>query len=220
VFGSRRNSKWGIYQKLSNGTGSEELLFESDLEMVPISWSGTNTVLFYVRDPKSGTDVWALPLAGDRKPVALLQTPFNEQHPQISPDGKWFAYTSNETGRSEIYVQTLPPGGGKWQVSSTGGTFARWRPDGKELFYMERASFGKIVAVAVQATGTTFEFSAPRPLFDSGYLNVSPGHTGNYNTFDVSADGTRFLIPRPEVSILTDTPLTVVLNRTAALRRK
>lgn len=175
VFGSRRNRKWGIYMKPSNGTGSEELLFETDLEMVPMSWSATDTILFYVRDPKTGADVWALPLAGDRKPVALLQTPFIEQHPQTSPDGKWLAYTSNETGRLEIYVQTLPPGGGKWQVSSGGGGFARWRPDGKELFYMDRPSFGKIVAVAVRATGTTFEYSTPRPLFDSGYLTLLPG---------------------------------------------
>ncbi len=72
----------------------------------------------------------------------------------------------------------------------------------------------------VRATGTTFEFSAPRPLFDSGYLNVAPGHTGNYNTFDVSADGTRFLIPRPLASDIVQTPLTVVLNWTAALRQK
>jgi Tol biopolymer transport system component len=226
VFGSRRNNKWGIYQKLSNGTGTEELLFESDVLKMPMSWStAANTVLFYVQDPKSGTDVWALPLAGDRKPLPLLQTAFNESHPQISPDGKWFAYTSNETGRAEIYVQSFPPGGGKWQVSSNGGVFARWRPDGKELFYMERPSFSKVVAVAIHPTGSTFEFSPPRPLFDSGYLNNAPGHTGgNYNTFDVSSDGQRFVIPRPEATDITgalaNTPITVVLNWTAALSKK
>jgi len=219
VFGSRRNNKWGIYQKPSNGTGNEELFFESDMVKMPMSWSATNTVLFSVQDPKNGPDVWALPMAGDRKPVPLLQTAFAEQHPQISPDGKWFAYTSNETGRSEIYVQTLPPGGGKWQVSSSGGVFARWRPDGKELFYMERQSFGKIVAVGIQATSTTFEFSAPRPLFDSGYLNNAPGHTGNWNTFDVSSDGKRFLVPRPEAASLPSAPLTVVLNWQEELKR-
>ena len=220
VFGSRRNNKWGLYRKPSNGTGREELLFESDLVKMPMSVSATGTVLFYVEATKSGRDVWALPLSGDRKPVPLLETRFSEAHPQISPDGRWFAYSSDETGRAEIYVQTFPPGGGKWQVSSSGGTFARWRPDGKELFYMERASFGRIVGVDVRATGTTFEFSAPRPLFDSGYLNFAPGHTGNYNTFDVSADGTRFLIPRPLASDIVETPLTVVLNWTAALRQK
>ena len=146
-------------------------------------------------------------------------------HPQISPDGKWFAYESNETGRSEIYVQSFPPGGGKWQISSSGGTFARWRPDGKELFYMENPNFGKVVAVAIRAAGSTFEFSAPRPLFDSGYLtNARAGQIENWNTFDVSADGQRFLIPRPEstnvTGALANTPITVVLNWTAALRKK
>ena len=192
---------------------------------MPMSWSAAaNTVLFWVQDPKNNSDVWALPLTGDRKPFPVLQTAFNEAHPQISPDGKWFAYRSDETGRGEIYVQSFPPGGGKWQISTNGGNFARWRADGKELFYMERVSYGKVVAVAVHATGSTFEFSAPRPLFDSGYLNNAPGHTGSYNTFDVSSDGQRFLIPRPESTNLTgalaNTPITVVLNWTAALRKK
>ena len=220
VFGSRRNNKWGIYQKLANGTGAEELLYESDLGMAPMSWSATNTVLFYVTDPKNSFDVWALPLTGDRKPVPLLQTRFGEQHPHISPNGKWFAYASNETGRTEVYLQTLPPGSGKWQVSVNGGWFPRWRPDGKELFWMDRPTLGKIVALAVEATGSTFEFSAPRPLFDAGYANTAGGHPVQWNTFDVSADGKRFLIPRAEAASLADTPLTVVLNWTAALNKK
>jgi Tol biopolymer transport system component len=224
VFGSRRNGKWGIYQKLSNGTGSEELLFESDLLKMPHSWSGDGKfVMYYVADPKTANDVWALPLAGDRKPFAVLQTPFGEGHPQISPDGKWLAYESNETGRSEIYVQSFPPGAGKWQISSNGGQFSRWRRDGKELFYMDAVTFGKIVAVAINATGSKFEYSTPRPLFDSGYINTNfGGHTGSWNTFSVSADGQQFLIPRPESNLTAaaaNTPITVVLNWTAALRK-
>src|SRR5262249_34115828 len=133
-----RNNKWGLYQKLSNGTGGEELLFESDVVKMPMSWSSAiNTILFYVGDPKNANDVWALPQTGDRKPFPVLQTAFNEAHPQISPDGKWLAYTSNETGSPQIYVQSFPPGHGKWQISNNGGTFSRWRSDGKELFYME-----------------------------------------------------------------------------------
>jgi Tol biopolymer transport system component len=224
VFGSRRNGKWGLYQKLANSTGGEELLFESDAVKMPMSWSGAiNTVLFYVADPKNGTDVWALPLTGDRKPFPVLQTAFNEAHPQISPDGKWLAYTSNETGTTQIYVQSFPPGHGKWQISNNSGLFSRWRSDGKELFYMERGSYGKIIAVAVHATASTFEFSEPRPLFDSGYLNNAPGHTGNWNTFDVSADGQRFLIPRPDPAnsdALASSPITVVLNWATAINKK
>ena len=224
VFESHRNGKWGIYQKLSNGTGPEELLFESDPVKVPMSWSpAANTVLFEVADPKNNGDIWALPLTGDRKPFPLLQTQFGETHPQISPDGKWFAYNSNETGRVEIYVQSFPPGRGKWQISINGGVFSRWRPDGKELFYMTNVSYGKIAAVSVQATGSTFEFSAPRLLFDSGYLNVVQG-PGGYNTFDVSADGQRFLIPRPDATnvaaALANTPINVVLNWPALINKK
>src|SRR5207249_4936797 len=124
------------------------------------------------------SDVWALPLGGDRKPFPVLQTSFNESHPQISPNGKWLAYHSNETGRPEVYVQSFPPGGGKWQISSDGGMFARWRPDGKELFYMDAVSFGKIVAVGINAAGSKLEYSVPRQLFDSGYINTSFNHVG------------------------------------------
>jgi Tol biopolymer transport system component len=162
-----------------------------------------------------------LPLAGDRKPFPVLQTSFTEGHPQISGDGKWVAYQSNETGRGEVYVQSFPPGKGKWQVSNNGGTFSKWRRDGKELFYLETASYGKMVAVTVNSTGSTLEFSSPRPLFDSGYLNSAPGHTGgNYNTYAVSADGQRFLIPRPDSSNFTNTPISVILNWSALINPK
>jgi serine/threonine-protein kinase len=224
VFGSHRNGKWGIYQKMSNGTGGEELLFESDALKMPMSWSGAiNTILFYVADPKNASDVWALPLNGDRKPFPVLQGSSNESHPQISPDGKWLAYTSNESGMPQVYVQSFPPGHGKWQVSLNGGQYARWRSDGKELFYMERGSYGKIVAVTVHATASTLEFPESRPLFDSGYLNYAPGHTGAFNTFDVSADGQRFLIPRPDpanADALASSPITVVLNWPDVLNKK
>jgi serine/threonine protein kinase len=223
VFGSRRSGKWGLYQKLANGTGNEELLIESDLVKSPTSWSADGKfILYMVQDPKTNADVWALPLTGDRKPFPLLQTPFIESHPQISPDGKWFAYSSDETGRREIYVQSFPPGAGKWQISSNGGFYARWRRDGKELFYMETISRGKLISVGVNAAGATLEFSTPRPLFDTGYVNLSFSHTGNWNTFAVSADGQRFLIPRPESSLtgeLNNTPITVVLNWRAGLKK-
>jgi Tol biopolymer transport system component len=197
VFGSYRNSKWGIYEKLSNFTGREELLYESDALNVPLSWSAVaNTVLFGVADSQSNADVWAVPLNGDRKPVPLLQTSFIESHPQISPNGRWFSYTSNETGRSEIYVQSFPLGGGKWQISSNGGVFSRWRPDGKELFYMEGASLSKIMAVTVHDIGSTIEFA--------------------------SADGQRFLIPRTEAmntGTVANTPITLVLNWPVLLKK-
>jgi serine/threonine protein kinase len=224
AFGSRRNGKWGIYRKLSNGTGTEELLFESEVLKMPMSWSADDKWILYMTiDAKTGQDIWALPLSGDRKAFPILQTPFNEGHPQFSPDGKWFAYESNETGRSEIYIQSFPPGTGKWQISSNGGWFARWSRDGRKLFYMDALNSGKIVSVGISAAGSTLESSVPMPLFDSAYINTPAGHSGNWNSFAVSSDSQRFLIPRPEAnanSALTSTPITVVLNWTEALRKK
>src|SRR5262245_32038896 len=101
---------------------------------------------------RHGDDVWALPFSGDRKPVPVLQMPFAENFPQISPDGKWMSYTSNETGRPEIYVQSFPPGAGKWQISSSGGNFSRWRRDSKELLYLDTNYSGRIFSVAINAT--------------------------------------------------------------------
>jgi Tol biopolymer transport system component/predicted Ser/Thr protein kinase len=224
AFGSFRNGKWGIYQKLSNGTGADELLVESELWKMPMSWSGDGKfIMYWVQDPKTNNDVWALPLTGDRKAFPVLQTPFAEGHPQISPDGKWFAYWSNETGRNEIYVQSFPTGAGKWQISINGGIFPRWRPDGKELFFMETISFGKIMASSVKVSGSSLESTAPVPLFDSLYNNSAVrGHTGNWNTFAVSRDGNRFLIPRPESGVQPGAivPISVVLNWASELKKQ
>jgi Tol biopolymer transport system component len=219
AFGSLRNGKWGIYQKPSNGVGNEELLYESDLINLPISWS-SNVLLFYVSAPKTNNDVWALPMTGERKAFPVLQTSFQESHPQISPDGKWVAYFSNETGRQEVYVQSFPAGAGKWQISANGGWFPRWRADGKELFFMETISFGKLMAAKVSTAGNSFEASTPVALFDTLYNNSAiRGHTGNWNTFAVSADGQKFLIPRPESSgSEAGAPVSVVVNWTSAIK--
>jgi len=104
---------------------------------LPVSWSPDGlSIVYEVTDPKTQNDLWVLPLSRDRKAIPLLQTPFRETHGQISPDGKWLAYSSNEAGRNEVYVQPFPAGVGKWQVSTNGGVFPRWRRDGRELFVM------------------------------------------------------------------------------------
>src|SRR5262249_33791608 len=128
AFGSRRNGKWGLYVKLADGTAKEELLTESDLPKAPMNWTPDGKfVVYQVDDPKTRGDVWAIPLTGDRKPSPIVNSSFNEQNPQISPDGKWIAYSSNETGRNEIYIKPFPEGPGKWQVSTDGGVFPRLR---------------------------------------------------------------------------------------------
>jgi Tol biopolymer transport system component len=220
VFGSVRNGKWGLYEKASNRTTGEQLLVESDLQKMPMSWSPDGRFLVYwVLDPKTGGDQWMIPLTGDKTPIPLLRTDFVEGHAQISPNGKWIAYTSNETRRQEIYVRPFPSGDGLWQISQSGGTFARWRPDGTELFYMSATSLGKLMSVKVNPAGPTFEYGEPTALFDSGYVNFT--HGLNYHTYAVSPDGQRFLIPRPEGAEAgaAVTPITVVVNWRAAVTR-
>jgi Tol biopolymer transport system component len=219
AFGSLRNGKWGVYEKAANRTGGEQLLVESDLQKMPMSWSPDGRFLLYwVIGAKTGGDQWMLPLTGDKKPIPLLQTSFNEAHAQISPNGKWVAYTSNETRRQEIYVRPFPSGDGIWPISVNGGTFARWRPDGTELFYMSATSLGKLMSVKVNPDSPTLEYGSPTELFDSGYVNFT--HGLNYHTYAVSPDGQRFLIPRPEgEERAVSAPLTVVVNWTAAFTR-
>jgi eukaryotic-like serine/threonine-protein kinase len=220
VFSRVQNGKWSLYQKPANGAGSEERLMESDVQILPVSWAPDGQSLVYVAvDSNTRADLWVLPLSGDRKAVPLLRTPFNETHAQISPDGKLFAYYSDESGLNEVYVRPFPSGVGKWQVSTSGGQFPRWRGDGRELFYMNQVSYGKLMAVDVRSTGTMFEAGTPKALFDSGYLNV--GHSGYYHTYAVSQDGQRFLIPRPPATSAATTdspPIVVVLNWAAGLR--
>lgn len=221
AFSSLRNGKWGIYLKLADNSGNEELLVESDVPKSPMSWSlDDRFIVYYVGDPKTGADAWVLPLTGERKPFPILQTTFNESSPQISPDGKWIAYASNETGnRTEIYIRPFPNGPGKWQISTNGGWFPRWRRDGKELFYMGALNGGKIIVAEIRVAGTSIDRGAPREFFDSGYPSIN--HVPGYMPYVVSPDGQRFLIPRPEsVAGEANASLTVVLNWTSMLPPK
>ena len=222
VFASNRNGAYGLYQKNSNGIGDEELLLKAGASMVPEDWSLDGRFLVYMITEGGGRDVSFLPLAGlsagqmagERKPVPFLKTPFYERHAQLSPDGRWLAYISDESRTAEVYVQSFPAGGGKWQVSTSGGMQPRWSHDGKELFYL--ALDGKMMAVAVKA-GTTFEAGTPEALFQTRIygLATSPAYSQQY---DVTADGQRFLL-NVDVADANAVPLTVVLDWTAALQK-
>jgi Tol biopolymer transport system component len=224
VFGSVRNGKWGLYLKASDGTGTEDRLIESDAQVLPMTWAPDGrSIVYQVYDPKTQQDQWLLPLSGDRKAVPLLNTVFVEIHPQISPDGRWLAYSSDESGQAEIYVRPFPMGLSKWQVSTAGGQFPRWRADGHELFYMSQQANGKLMAVEVRSAGSTFEVGAPKALFDSLLVgNLAHPSGGNYHPYAVSRDGQRFLIPSfPASSSAADaasSPIAVVLNWAAGLR--
>jgi Tol biopolymer transport system component len=215
VFRSLRTGAGDLYQKLTRGGGKEELLVTSNQLKTPTSWSADGRfVLFQSADPQTSNDLWVVPMSGDRTPSTLLKTPFRETRGVFSPDGRWVVYYSNESGRNEIYVRSfVSPGaagtatgeaGGQWQVSETGGIFPAWRPDGKELYYLNPQ--GEMMAVPITVTETTLEPGAPVVLFPTrivdGGVDVQQGRQ-----YDVAPDG-RFLINAEQDS--TDAPITLI----------
>ncbi len=188
AWSANRDGAFQIYQKLASGVGPEELLLKADERLGPGDWSADGRFLLYSREAqKTKYDLWVLPLAGDHQPSLFLQTPFQEDWGRFSPDGRWIAYISNDQGRAEVYVQTFPASGGKWQISTSGGYIPRWRSDGKELYYISGDL--KLMAVEVKS-GSSFEAGVPRVLFDLALPRVISTNFGGY---DVSADGQRFL---------------------------
>jgi Tol biopolymer transport system component len=203
-----------IYEKASNGAGEEKELFKKEGEIkVPTSWSRDGRFLLYTvqNDPKTRNDMWVLPLEGERKPVQLLATEFNEGNASFSPDMRWIAYQSNETGRVEIYVRPFNASGpalgqGKWQVSKDGGAQPRWRTDGKELIFQGRT---KMMAVDVNGSAAALQLGTPQELFSLPVMNG----------WDASADGKKFLLlVSPGQQQNTSTPITVVLNWQADIK--
>jgi eukaryotic-like serine/threonine-protein kinase len=199
AFSSRRNAKWGLYIKQADNTRDEELLIETEHPAAAMSWSGERLV-YWTSDAKTGGDIWSIAVgtaAGDRKPIPFAQSRADERNPQVSPDGRWIAYSSNETGRSEIYIRPFPEGPGRIQVSVNGGLFPRWRRDGRELYFMSLVSLGSMMASDIQVTGTTIQRQVPRALFQSVF--VSSVHAGGqHHAYAATADGQRFLIPQFE----------------------
>ena len=207
VFASNREAKFDLYLKDVNGAQEEKIVAQDGPDRFPNDWSPDGKSVIYER----GSDLWILSLPD------LKMTPFSKasatlKNARFSPDGRWVAYGSNESGRWEIYVTSFPDAHGKWQISNGGGDQPKWRSDGKELFYI--TPDGKIMAAPV-TVGANFDAGTPAVLFQANPREMVA--TSEQVTYDVSRDGQRFLI---NTQLKTGTsPMSVVLNWTPKLTR-
>ena len=208
AFRSNRTGHYSVHWVRADGTGPVELLTAGDYERFPSSFTPDGeTLLFMEAHPETGGDIWTLSMSGQRQAVPLLETKAGESSPFVSPDGRWLAYESDESGENEIYVQPFPGPGRRWQVSTAGGVNPGWNPAGGELFYRSR---GRTMVVNV-AGADELTFGKPRILFETS-------QTPDGRPFAISPDGQRFAMvfdePRPEVD-----ELRLVLNWTDELKR-
>ena len=212
VFTSNRggNGHGNLYVTAANASGNDEKLLTADADDIPTSWSQDGQYILFLRWSNGRAGIWLLPLTGAAEAKPLLQsTAFDQGAALFSPNGRFVAYTSNESGRYEVYVQTFPLSGNKWQVSSGGGGLPSWRNDGRELFYLSLD--GKVMSVDVKIDGG-FESGTPKELFQTDIQE------GPWTPYAVTPDGTRFLIKEP-TDTRSSTPLVVVLNWTARLKQ-
>jgi Tol biopolymer transport system component len=214
AFTTYRRTGSVILVKPADGSGAEETLVPGEsLILVPTSWSSDgNFLAYWTVGAATGRDVWIAPITGDRKPQPFLRTKFNEMQARFSPDDRWVAYMSEESGRYEVYVQPFPGPGGKWQISTNGGTVPVWGQSGRELFFM---SSGKLMSVGV-TTQPTFSASTPRIVAD-----IPPALMGRLTNgvYDVSPDGQRFLFVKANVESGPPDEVRVVLNWTEELKQ-
>jgi len=222
AFAAIRATERGIRVKPASGSSTDEALLSIPPPglVAPTDWSRDGRFILYTGSATAGAtatatgsslgDVFALPAFGDRKPIQLTRSPFSEDQATFSPDGRWFAYVSDESSGPQVYVQPFPPTGAKYQISRDGGNQPKWRGDGREMFFLSRD--GMMMAVAIDGT-RQFDAAIPRPLFSSGA--VSLGGRGQY---DVTKDGQKFfIIGMPQQSTMT--PLTVVVNWPSVIQK-
>jgi Tol biopolymer transport system component len=217
VWSSQRDGASNLYQKPSNLAGVETALLKSAEQKIPQDWSRDGRFLLYtVTHADANSDLWVLPLEGERNPIPLLTTKFNEGQGRFSPDGRYIAYVSNESGTYEVYVRPFSADGkvgGQQMISQGGGGQPQWRHDGKELFYITTDS--KLVAVPVSTAPTFQRTGAPVALFTVPILGISFAYGQRWAAMP---DGQKFLINsvRPEAA---SEPITVILNWMELLKK-
>jgi Tol biopolymer transport system component len=213
-------ANFDLSQKSVKTAGKEELLLHAGTNAVVSDWSPDGKYIVYSQyADKTNYDLWLLPLEGDRKPISYLQSSFNEVTGQFSPDGRWMAYASDQSGRYEVYVQPIPATGAERQISTAGGTYPRWRRDGKELFYV--GADQKVAAVPVTIPSSpsgAFEVGAPQTLF--AIEPIAGPAAPTFYLYQPAADGQRFLVNVPAGGEgAAAPPITVILNWTAGLKK-
>ena len=176
-----------LFEAAAKNLEPHSVLMNDSIAKWPVSWSRDGRFLLYVTNSRTtSNDIWVLPLTGDKQPYPYLRTEASENWAAFSPDGKWVAYSSTDSGSIEVYVSPFPSTGKRWRVSADGGSQARWRRDGSEIFYL--APDRKIIAAAVGTSGSEFAVKGYEPLFEIHHPY------GAYHAFDVSEDAKRFLV--------------------------
>src|SRR5262249_47035828 len=212
---SNRNGPGDIYLKSLSGSGNEELLLRNAARKDPTDWSPDGRFILYDNydsgDPTRQSNMWVLPLFGDRRPRPYQHTSFSAWGGRFSPDGHWVAHATDEHSGEDVYAQAFPATGVSYRVSTEGGWQPAWRRDGRELFYL--AHDGTLMAAAIRGRGDLVEGGRPTPLFRATLRS-----TLLRNHYDVAPNGDRFLFNTPVQDEAT-APITVVLNWTATLRK-
>ena len=209
VYNSDRNGHGNLCRKPADGSGAEEILLTDDQIVLSTDWSRDGKYIIYQRGQLGGSDIWALPLAGERKPFLVIRHNANSGagEAQLSPDARWLAYTSTESGGPQVYVTGFQGAQGKWQISSNGGQLPRWSRDGKELYYLD-PTFDLLVVPVKQVDGA-LQFGTTQTIIN--------GWSAPDVFYDVAPDGKRIMLDR--ISQQVSQSLTVVTNFTAALKK-
>ncbi len=222
VFAMNEKGLYDIVEKRADSTGSEQVVLESAANKYPTDWSADGRFIAYgsTSPGKSNSEVWILPRFGERKPYVFLQGDFNVGEAHFSPDGRWLAYTSDESGRAEVYVTPFPAGASKWQVTGAGGSNARWRRDGKELFYL--AADSTLMAAEVNSSSSVFQVGAVRPLFHmllrTGPSRMDLSPTSGQIGYDAGPDGKWFVVNSPLAG--NPPPITLISNWAAEQKKE